>query len=140
VSSVDAPIKRAALKLLREIAAREGTTGTDIDLGYSPNYLGSFLLEARRPAEAEPMLREALAIRRAAFDDETPQHDRTRGTAEWLAACLLTREILGHPLPDGAGPREVEAPRLCEDYHHDLDDCRSHARILADAARRHESA
>jgi Tfp pilus assembly protein PilF len=50
--------------------------------------LGGLLLEQGKPSEAEPLLREALAIRQS----KTPEHWATPATASLLGACLMAQQ------------------------------------------------
>ncbi len=76
---------------------------------------GASWLRVGDAAEAEPLLREALAIREAAFAEQ-PQHPERRNAAGWLIACLLVRARAGV----NRGAREAEAKRLSAEYGFDF--------------------
>ena len=93
----------------------------DHRIAFSLNNLGAMRLEARAPAQAAPLLREALEIREAAFPDRPgkPPHSHRVATAQWLAACLFALDP----------PQTAEAEALCARY--GLDPAERRARAAA---------
>jgi hypothetical protein len=85
--------------------------------------VGSNWLEAGRADLAEPLLAEALEIRRAAFVEE-PQHPELRLAAGWLIRCLLVRAAAG----ENAGLREMQARQLAEEFGFDWETEQAKAR------------
>ena len=82
----------------------------DARIAYGAMNVGSNWLEAGRADLAEPRLREALEIRRAAYVAE-PEHPELRTAAGWLISCLLVRAAAG----EEAEANEAEARRLCDE-------------------------
>ena len=83
----------------------------DARLAYGAMNVGASWLEAGRADLAEPRLREALEIWRAAYVAE-PEHEDLRDAAGWLTCCLLVRAAAG----EEAAARKAEARRLCEEF------------------------
>lgn len=84
---------------------------------------GANWLEAGRADLAEPLLAEALEIRRAAYVEE-PQHPELRTAAGWLISCLLVRAAAG----ENAGLREMQARQLAEEFGFDWAERQAKAR------------
>jgi hypothetical protein len=72
---------------------------------------GAAWLEAGRADAAEPLLHEALATLRDAFEAE-PDHPDLRNAASWLTLCLVVRAAAGQD----AARREAEARALADDF------------------------
>ena len=83
----------------------------DARIAYWGDECGASWLEAGRADLAEPRLREALEIRRAAYVAE-PEHPDLRDAAGWLISCLLVRAAAG----EDAAANEAEARRLCDEF------------------------
>jgi tetratricopeptide (TPR) repeat protein len=89
----------------------------DARLGFATLNVGAMWVKNGDAAKAEPLLREALEIREAAFAAQ-PQHPDRRNAAEWLISCLLVRALGGV----NRGMREAEAKILCDRYGFDYDE------------------
>ena len=109
-----------SLKILRAVLP-EG----DTRLATAAMNVGSNWLEAGRADLAEPLLAEALEIRRAAFVEE-PQHPELRLAADWLIRCLLVRAAAG----ENVGLREMQARQLAEEFGIDWAERQAEARQL----------
>jgi hypothetical protein len=83
----------------------------DARIAFGALNTGGTWLEAGRADRAEPLLQEALEIRRAAFVSE-PDHPQLRNAAAWLTLCLLVRAAAGAE----AARREAEARKLCDEF------------------------
>jgi tetratricopeptide (TPR) repeat protein len=86
-----------ALALLREAADKQRHQSTPLDLAYTLTLLGMVLTDLGRPAEAEPALREALALR----EKHLPAHNwRTAQTRCCLGGCLAKQQkfVAAEPL------------------------------------------
>lgn len=106
-----------ALRILRETLP-----SGDHRIAVSLNTLGAMHLKAGAPAQAAPLLREAMAIREEVFPDRTgkpPHHLRTH-TARWLAACLFALDP----------PETAEAEALCARYRLDPAELRAQSTAL----------
>jgi tetratricopeptide (TPR) repeat protein len=89
----------------------------DARLAYGALNTGAMMLESGVADRAEPLLREALEIREAAFAAQ-PQHPDRRLAADWLISCLLRRAQAG----ENRGLREMQARQLCDRYGFDFDE------------------
>jgi uncharacterized protein HemY len=70
--------------------------------------LGALLVEQGRPSEAEPLLREALAIRQS----KTPAHWATFATGSLLGSCLTAQQRY-----EEAGPLLLTGAARLEEWH-----------------------
>lgn len=103
----------ASLRIWRNVLP-EG----DARIAYGVMNKGAFLVQDGRADEAEPLLTEALDIRRAVYVSE-PQHSDLYVTADWLISCLLVRAAAG----ENRGKREMQARQLAEEFGFDWKQC-----------------
>ncbi|QIE54703.1 tetratricopeptide repeat protein [Pikeienuella piscinae] len=115
---------RAAARLYGAALAiwRAVLPASDARLAHGALNSGAMWLMGGAAEKAEPLLREALEIREAAFAAQ-PQHPDRRDAADWLIACLLTRARAGV----NRGAKEAEAKRLCAQYGFDFKKRQSNA-------------
>ena len=106
-----ARLYRASLTIMRAILSPD-----DARLAYGALNTGAAMLTSGAADCAEPLLREALEIREAAFAAQ-PQHPERRNAAGWLISCLLRRAQAG----ENRGLREMQARQLCDRYGFDFD-------------------
>ncbi len=118
-----ARLQGASLSIRRDILPADDTR-----LATGCMNVGSCWLKAGEAAKAEPLLREALAIREAAFAEQ-PQHPERRTAADWLILCLLVRARAGV----NRGVREAEAKRLCAEYGFDFAEMERRSRKFPDS-------
>lgn len=83
----------------------------DARLAYGALNTGVNLLEAGAADRAEPLLQEALEIRRAAFVAE-PDHPELRIAAGWLISCLLVRAAAA----ENRKAKTAAARNLCAEF------------------------
>jgi tetratricopeptide (TPR) repeat protein len=85
-------------------------------LGYGLMNTGSSALTSGAAERAEPLLSEALYLRRSVYI-EAPKHPEIVTTADWLVACLLTRARGG----EDAAARQAQARALSDEFGFDYD-------------------